>query len=258
MNVQALGPKRMNAQEASTLFDLGMGTGKVVIQAFLQFRNLDFVYGIELSNGRYNVAESAAISMVEILGKELYRININPGKFVEITELRESGRNRRERVLRMECNDMFSLDASTMSRADIVMLETDIPNHLQESLSCLLTKMRDDAHALTYLDLRKVCVHGMFQFRQLESNKSLSDRFPTSWSVQRGHHFYIWTKDSKDSKSKFMGSTASSIFNETNGEVNDFEIKNHNKFKTANSSNQVVAGRNPWGCLPFNIRNLFG
>lgn len=257
-----MGPKRLNAYEASTLFDLGMGTGKVVIQAFLQFRNLDFVYGIELSNGRYSVAESAAISMVEILGRELYRVNLNPGKFVEITELRENGRNRRERVLRMECNDMFSLDASVMNRADIVMLETDIPNHLQDNLSTLLTKMRDGAHALTYLDLRKICVHGTFQFRQLESNKSLSDRFPTSWSVQRGHHFFLWTKDSKDSKNMFMGSPTSTIFNDNNSEINDFEIKNHNKFKVASSSSnqqQVAAtGRNPWGCLPFNIRNLFG
>ena len=43
----------MCARDASTLFDLGMGTGKVAIQAFVQYRNLSYVYGVELSAGRY-------------------------------------------------------------------------------------------------------------------------------------------------------------------------------------------------------------
>jgi len=50
---KALGSKHLNASSARTLFDLGMGIGKVVIQAFLQYRNLEFVYGVELSAGRY-------------------------------------------------------------------------------------------------------------------------------------------------------------------------------------------------------------
>lgn len=50
---KALGSKHLNAASARTLFDLGMGIGKVVIQAFLQYRNLEFVYGVELSAGRY-------------------------------------------------------------------------------------------------------------------------------------------------------------------------------------------------------------
>ncbi len=31
-------------------------------------------------------------------------------------------------------------------------------------------------------------------FKQMEGNRSFSDRFPTSWSVQRGHHFFLWIK----------------------------------------------------------------
>ncbi|CAN0304186.1 unnamed protein product, partial [Discosporangium mesarthrocarpum] len=29
---------------------------------------------------------------------------------------------------------------------------------------------------------------------QVDVNRPLSDRFPTSWSVHRGHHFFLWTK----------------------------------------------------------------
>ncbi len=43
----------MCAHNANSLFDLGMGTGKVAVQAFLQFKNLKYVYGVELSMGRY-------------------------------------------------------------------------------------------------------------------------------------------------------------------------------------------------------------
>lgn len=50
---QAFGPKRLDAARAEVLFDMGMGCGKVVVQAFLQFRNLKYVYGVELSLGRY-------------------------------------------------------------------------------------------------------------------------------------------------------------------------------------------------------------
>ena len=31
-----------------------------------------------------------------------------------------------------------------------------------------------------------------FPMRQVESNKMVSDRYATSWSVQRGHHFFLW------------------------------------------------------------------
>ncbi|CAM9842936.1 unnamed protein product, partial [Ectocarpus fasciculatus] len=54
--------------------------------------------------------------------------------------------------------------------------------------------MRKGSHALTYLDLRKMWSSLPFPYRQVEVNRSLSDRFPTSWSVHRGHHFFLWHK----------------------------------------------------------------
>jgi len=65
---------------------------------------------------------------------------------------------------------------------------------LHSELCVLLNGMMEGARTLTYLDLRKIWDNGTFLFKQLESNKFITDRFPTSWSVQRGHHFYLWTK----------------------------------------------------------------
>lgn len=51
--MKAFNSLRLDAGVATVLFDLGMGTGKICAQAFLQFRNLRYVYGVELSIGRY-------------------------------------------------------------------------------------------------------------------------------------------------------------------------------------------------------------
>ena len=198
--------------------------------------------------------------MVEILGKDCFMVNINPGKSIEIIEIVFSDTGRFERILRLECNDMFALDSSMIGKADIIMLETDIPNHLQDNLCLLLSKIKEGAHALTYLDLRKNVSYNALHFRQLESNKSLSDRFPTSWSVQRGHHFFLWIKDFKENKNLFMNGSSSSMFNENNSDITEFENKSQSKLKNSNSSDQIATTHKPsWGsCLPFNIRNFFG
>ena len=74
------------------------------------------------------------------------------------------------------------------------MLETDVPIHLHAKLCRMLGQMRESARCLTYIDLRKIWPGFAFPYRQLESNKNICDRFPTSWSVQRGHHFHLWIK----------------------------------------------------------------
>ena len=104
----------------------------------------------------------------------------------------------RGRVLHLVCGNMF--DTKNIAIADIVMLETDIPADNLPDLNELLAGMKEGSRTLTYLDLRKIWTTSanssasVFPFRQLEHNKHLSDRFPTSWSVQRGHHFFLWCK----------------------------------------------------------------
>lgn len=209
---KALGPERLDAQNAETLFDLGMGTGKILIQAFLQFRNLRYIYGVELSAGRYQLAEDAVLRMVDLLGHENYHVHMRRGKFIMVTEavkivssLDENVLNGQEeeeymeRVLHFQCGNMF--DLKEIDLADIVMMETDVPSELYPQLQQMLSQMKDNAKILTYYDMRRVFDVDRDQdtgvyipFRQMDVNKLLSDRYPTSWSVQRGHHFYLWTK----------------------------------------------------------------
>ena len=148
------------------------------------------------------MAEEAALKLMQILGPENFSCDMVQGKYIVITELpAEADRNRGQivdgeetigRVLHLEFGDMFNV--ANLEIADIIMLETDIPAELQPQLCKLLDSMVEGARTLTYLDLKKIWSHGQYPFKQLESNKHLSDRFPTSWSVQRGHHFYLWVK----------------------------------------------------------------
>lgn len=214
---KALRENRLNAASARTLYDLGMGIGKVVMQAFLQFRNLVYVYGVELSHGRFKIAEEAALRMVELLGRNSFSVEHIPGKSIIVTE-RDSempdvtvglhdgegengsscaaaagSSNSRKRVLHMVQGDL--LDTPHIHCADIVMLETDFPPEMHDDLCAILSKMKRGSRTLTYLDMKKL--YGEFKspvFSQLEINKAPTDRYPTSWSMQRGHRFYLWRK----------------------------------------------------------------
>ena len=99
---KALSSSRLNAAAASVLFDLGMGTGKIPIQAFAQFANLDLVYGVELSSSRYSVAETAAWDMVTLLGRDKFIIDHIPGKSIRVTEIGRDGDTAETPIVDME------------------------------------------------------------------------------------------------------------------------------------------------------------
>jgi hypothetical protein len=201
---KALSAGRLAAESASVLFDLGSGTGKVPIQAFLQFGSLQRVFGVELSQARYDVSEAAVLKLVELLGKDCFSVDMVPGTRISITQTRlpsteedskmaapYSGSDGRS--LTIQRGDMF-VDVPDIGVADVVMLETEIPPQYQGSLCSLLRHTKMGARTLTYVDLNRMWTGGQCPFRRHDANKFLSDRYSTSWSVLRGHHFFLFTK----------------------------------------------------------------
>jgi hypothetical protein len=178
-----------------------MYSGKIPIQVFLQFPNLELVYGVELSQARYDVAQQAALDLVKLLGEQFFDVEITPERSITITQKmplpldgnpRGLYTGRQGRVLKLECGDMFNMD--TLDKADIIMLETEIPTHLHPQLCALLRTLKTGGRTLTYVDLRQIWSGGQCAFRQMEVNRHVTDRYSTSWSVQRGHHFLLWIK----------------------------------------------------------------
>ena len=84
-----LNREHLDAPGARSLFDLGAGTGKVALQAFLQFGNLARVYGVELSLSRYRLGEAALLRLVRA----------HPGVF-HLLALREDGHLSEHALLR--------------------------------------------------------------------------------------------------------------------------------------------------------------
>lgn len=194
---KALDERHLDARRASTLFDLGMGTGKVAMQAFLQYANIKRVYGVELSHARYKVAEDAVLALASQRTDDheptIHVKSRVPGRSLTVHKTST------KQTLHITHGNLFA--TADLDTADIIMLETEIPADAFGQFSALLDSAREGSRCLTYLDLRKVWqLPGRpFPFRQLESNRSFADRYPTSWSVHRGHHLFLWVKVLKSS-----------------------------------------------------------
>jgi len=183
---KALSPKHLRAASAHAVFDLGMGTGKVAMQAFLQFPTLCRAVGVELSLARYKIAEKACFNLMHQHPNLFTLVSHTEGKSLEMRSAQGSG------TLQLQWGNMLHI--TDLHEADIVFLETDVSQDVYHDLCLMLMQMKDGGRILSYLDIRKIWDVGPFPFHQLEVNRSLADRFPTSWSVHRGHHFYIWVK----------------------------------------------------------------
>lgn len=189
---KALDERHLDARRASSLYDLGMGTGKVAMQAFLQFPNLKRVYGVELSQARYKVAEEAMLALANGPSRH-HEQNIKVTSHVKGESVTLYKSTTKQTLHVAHGNLFYTPDVDS---ADIIMLETEIPSDAFGQFSALLDSAKEGSRVLTYLDLRKVwqLPGRAFPFRQLESNRSFADRYPTSWSVYRGHHLFLWVK----------------------------------------------------------------
>lgn len=219
---KALGDMRLRGSEAEVVFELGMGIGKVAMQVFLQFSGqtvteietegawgegledgdprrggrLRRVYGVELSSARFFIAEAAAHRLCREYPRDFGIQAWERGQRIVVEKMGSGA------VLEMEVGNLLAVRG--LDRADIVLLETDLGAGVHPELCALLRSMKSGARAFTYLDLRSIwgaeggvegeVEAGTFPFRQLEINRSVSDRYATSWSVNRGHHFYLWMK----------------------------------------------------------------
>ena len=209
---------------ALTVFDYGMGTGKLCVQIFFQFPHLVRVVGVEISPSRYDIA-AAALRRLARCRRGLAIIADSRHSCVLIDT-----RGHRRRVLEFRCCDVFdSLHPQTLmaqgdphynEAADIIFMNTDFPAMCQENLGKLFHSVRNGCRIATYSDVKKeyqrlvrelkgkppsatsegsgsVLCRATFPLWQHTVNVSAEeDRFRTTWSTKLGHHFHTWTKGS--------------------------------------------------------------
>ena len=63
---RAMNNTHLMGDSAEVIFDFGMGVGKVIVQSFLQYRNVKYALGVELSTGRFERAVEAVKKIVEL------------------------------------------------------------------------------------------------------------------------------------------------------------------------------------------------
>lgn len=177
---------------AKLLLDLGMGAGKVAMQAFLEKRQLAHVVGVELAHARYEIAAQALKNMAARKpGKlgcwEEPRMNDQSMKCLRLVE--------EHRILDFYHGDIFELEPDLISKADAIIMAVAFPKHMFDKVRALLNRAKRGCRILTYEDLHlesHACEPSASRsFHPLQCNKDSGDCYPVSWIPDPGHHFYL-------------------------------------------------------------------
>lgn len=201
---KALGADRLDLRNPNTkvALELGMGTGKVALQCFLECPNLERVIGIELVPGRYMQAENA---LFRLANSGRYQLDSQTQRLKEKCTVLSRNMSRcailseGSRKLEIYCGDMMSLPVEVVAAADVIFAQVVLPPEAQTILQGLLSHAKNGCRAFLYNDLmsswqREKPSH----FHRMKANMTVgeySDVYATSW-LPRGRKFFIFTADS--------------------------------------------------------------
>jgi hypothetical protein len=174
------------AGNSDTLYDLGMGTGKLAVQAFFEYPNLRHVVGVEIAFSRYNLAERAAINLVAKYPKDFKVLKWQKGVLIAVCTVDaatgDAAPEGMRRVLEFRREDLFkSFDAIV---GDVIVLQTDFPPQVHDALCSMASRFRRGTRVLSYLNFHSIwdCEFFPFPFVNFAPNA----QFPTSWSPVNG------------------------------------------------------------------------
>jgi len=190
--------EHLRAASSKILYDLGMGCGKLILQAFEEFPALEKVVGVELASSRYDLAHSNFNAFVKCTpGVKIDKKLSNKNRMVvEWTHETKSGKPK-TRVMEIERGNMWA--RTDAFEADIVVMETQIPETSHQTLCNFLFGMKSGARLLTYENVENLYAQQRSSFAipcpfdRLPNNDN-EDRFFTSWAQKRGHHFHLWQR----------------------------------------------------------------
>ncbi len=171
-------------KKATKVFDLGMGVAKVALQALLENPNLQEVVGVELSESRYKIAETAVIKLVDICPTYTI-VQYIQDKMLKIKN-KVTGC-----TLTISCDDLFN--ETRYTEAEIIIFDTDIPESEMARLGRHFSELKKGTKVISYNNFEKWDILFPY-FRQMDVNKTDDDTFVTSWAYKNGHKFYVWEK----------------------------------------------------------------
>lgn len=183
-----LDSEHLNAAKAQVLYDLGMGVGKLVMQAFLAYSNLKLIRGVELAFSRFQIAEDAVLRLVSLQPDRFEVDERVPGEFIRAHTIGK----RKRRVLELRRGNMWEM--RDISSVDVVVMHTELTATGFPRFRKMVCDLKRGARFVTYQDLSKHWPHTPMPFVQMEANVDDGDQFATSWSALKGHHLFCWEK----------------------------------------------------------------
>ena len=179
-----LGAKSLASDAGATLLELGSGTGKVALQAFLECPGVSRVVGVEISRGRHETA-LAAVS----------RLSEQPG--FSVSHAADGSvvlRDAVGRSLELQLGDLTATPASLVRDAAFVLLQVVLPEQVATSTQRLLLSASEGCVAMLLQDLtRSWAIAEACPFQPLQGADG--DRFATSWSPVAGHRLHVYRVD---------------------------------------------------------------
>lgn len=198
----------LDAANASILFDLGSGVGRLCIQSFFQYSNLQRVVGLELSPNRSKQGMDAVMRLYDTPPQQ-YKFNIdkqyevidNANTLSRVTlesvanlhsihgsnELKEDESNS-TRSLELRRGNLF-IDAYDVVTADIVILQTAFYPNKHKDLIKLLNQLKVGCKLLSYENLSSIYSTAQ---QQIPFNPiAIDDTYTTSWCAAFHFHLYV-------------------------------------------------------------------
>jgi hypothetical protein len=186
---RAFDAEHLNGYEATVIYDLGMGLGKMAMQAYLFFTNVTKVVGVELAASRFKLGQEAVRRLAKLFPETYTLVHDEP---LSVSIVDRAGRTLEFRKQNLfECTDAVE--------ADIVICETHIPRSTYPRLAQFLGTMKHGMRTLCFENLTNVYIadgisEAEMPLQPLHINVDREDRFKTTWSRDAGHHFYLYEK----------------------------------------------------------------
>lgn len=197
--------ERMGATEAAgdqtTLLELGSGTGKVALQAFLECPGLRRIVGVELSQARH----AAAVVAVSRLAEQRPSFSLAH----DAQEGRSILRDADGRVLELWCDDLTAMPAPLVQVASYLLLQVVLPERVQEAAQRVLLHAPDGCKALLLKDLTRAWA--LEQPCPWHPIGASADCFATSWAPVHGHRLHLYEADRGRPASITLGSALAAL-----------------------------------------------
>jgi len=201
---KAVGEQRLDVegrgqgrQPAGLVLELGMGTGKLAMQCFLQCPSAGRVIGVELAESRYTIGAEAAKRLAALHPQELRVAEEGSAPDGEPWLRLEPSGAEGPRSLELRCGDMFKvITDEEIAAAEVVILEVAFPDEMCFPVCELLKKCSTGCRLLIFYPLEQMWMGpGDCPFHIWMSYRDDWDFFATSWQPFQGHPFYTYRCD---------------------------------------------------------------